>query len=852
MRALLVTLVAGTLTAAPLAAQEPDPAPFSALTLSLRGSGGWLDSRSDASWTAGPGLGIGASTPLGPALGPVRSRLELGADLEAYRARPGAGVPDFTTLHPYLELGADLPLPLGLTVSPGLRGGAAVFRFSGEPENPTETELAAGASFRLSWALHGRWRAEAGVVRRWLLTRPGTRTSRSFLGVSRSVDPPGALRRFLAGPAGPEEPRGSADRRRQGPGSGTVLLTRGDLAASGATRLDDLLELLPGWDVTTVDGYTLRTSPGSLVPFGRQAWRLEVDGMPVETAILGVPSINRLPLVPGDLASVRAVSGPTGRGGRASDGTIRLETRRPGPGFSLRVRGLIANETGDPGPHRYTRPGRPNVHKSAFGTALRAGWCGREWSVSGTQTVQYRTHTDPIIRDRVESVVMGFPDVIQLGGTLRVERRGADGEDRLLVAGSRHRDFLFLPEVALEIPTRTLFLHAGAAGHRSLGGPLRLEYSGRLGRNTAEDHDAWGDLELDWTADEAEGEVTLAHRRDGRVLSLGVGLLRRTVRSARLGPSRDGGTASETVGTVTTRAVRSGNATSRLEARASLTASAGGDVGGEVRLGHRRAVGDEVVLDGGVSTGRRIPADDPRPWRWRVRGWEGLERLGARISGTEPGGTGRWLSLDAKAEWTPSSGSTLGIAWILRREWNATFAERRLRTIEPPDVPRLAVLLVPRVSGTVTTLALTGRTRLHPRLSFELHGSRRMILAGDATYRRVLESIRDADVRAVLDWDPAPDLGVRLSVDHRGGSRWPAFAGPGEKGSEGTAAISPELPPYTTVNVTARKWLGQRRIRVTLRVRNLLDASVRHHPAGARFGPTAYLSGELLVGGDRR
>src|SRR5690606_814886 len=146
---------------------------------------------------------------------------------------------------------------------------------------------------------------------------------------------------------------------------GALTLTHDEIEASGAVYLSDLLRLFPTFRRSGLDGFAWRFEDGVGVPGEAAAPLVLSDGAPADRGFLGMVDLEELPLPLVSVARVTYCPAPEAVAGAwAGRGTLRFETHPPAPGLDARGAWWIGNETGDPGPYRYTDQATPNVDKS--------------------------------------------------------------------------------------------------------------------------------------------------------------------------------------------------------------------------------------------------------------------------------------------------------------------------------------------------------------------------------------------------------------------------------------------------------------------------------------------------------
>src|SRR5690606_26054656 len=110
---------------------------------------------------------------------------------------------------------------------------------------------------------------------------------------------------------------------------------------------------------------------------------LMVDGQPLHATVLGISHLNAYPLDVGLIDSIEVFEGPVlCEGVFAPSGLIHIRTRlEKGPVY-LGATGAVMNETGDPGPYRYTPLETENIDRSGplitgYGGVAGPFWHGR-------------------------------------------------------------------------------------------------------------------------------------------------------------------------------------------------------------------------------------------------------------------------------------------------------------------------------------------------------------------------------------------------------------------------------------------------------------------------------------------
>ena len=117
-------------------------------------------------------------------------------------------------------------------------------------------------------------------------------------------------------------------------------------------------------------------------------------------------------------------------------------------------------------------------------------------------------------------------------------------------------------------------------------------------------------------------------------------------------------------------------------------------------------------------------------------------------------------------------------------------------------------------------------------ISYRLRG----ITGGDSVYRNVWATVPHHGARGTVEYVPVTGLGLWVAASYRSASRWPDFAA---VGLESDGRYRERVGGAFTLDLAIQKLMWDGRLRAHLGVRNVLGASLRYHPAGATFAPTA-------------
>ena len=142
-------------------------------------------------------------------------------------------------------------------------------------------------------------------------------------------------------------------------GAFSRVVSREELAQTGILRISDVLSLVELWQVSSLSGYLHQTSVNSLNPYGQELVAVYLDGQEITPDLLNMVNLESIPLDVSAIDSIVFTSIPKrmGDGALKSSGTINIYSLNKVANIALK----LGNETGEPGPYRYTDRLTPNI-----------------------------------------------------------------------------------------------------------------------------------------------------------------------------------------------------------------------------------------------------------------------------------------------------------------------------------------------------------------------------------------------------------------------------------------------------------------------------------------------------------
>ncbi|MXZ04693.1 MAG: hypothetical protein F4Y90_04140 [Rhodothermaceae bacterium] len=588
------------------------------------------------------------------------------------------------------------------------------------------------------------------------------------------------------------------------------VLTAEDLSRAGVLRLSDILELADDWSGSSTEGYHWDIAPLGTSWEASPEWSLFIDGQLISLRALNRQSLNTLPIALSEICEIRLNATPVLINGvLAHGGAVQITMCKSPNGLSLRGQVGAGNETGDPGPYKYTDLGGSNVDRTGPTAEAALSVSSSNWHYRGMVAADEHHVTDPRIRPRVLQLYRGEKDA-------RIIYRafGFDGSSSgftVNAATSRIEDLLFTPVMGREIPVdrQTTFVTMSSA-RRLLGYSISGNSTSFTTRENPES------IITDFVQQRAHARLHSTRSLGINSIEFGAGWL---FAQAQFGPEE----LRHTLYSYRGDATLSLGTPNRLRMRTMAALSLDDRIlGYEVfsRIWH-----DRIGLDLRVMLRNRAPAAELTFADWATRGFR-------------PGNAElRFMHLDLPRR---RSTYSLDLAWTTGNQVKL-YLNGGLRRLTNHVRPRMHALLDStrtRLHATTDIVAASGQiARASGRIYMPLTSQFTVKLYGVYAYPwSDSDAFRSAwyhrmQVGGQGEFHPNDRLSLNMRLRYVGATTWAEY--------EEAAADNPEfyttrLPGAVYLHLTVQKRFWGERLRLSATMRNVLDHPHLAHPAGAR------------------
>jgi hypothetical protein len=301
-------------------------------------------------------------------------------------------------------------------------------------------------------------------------------------------------------------------------------LSREMLQHAGLVRLSDIFNLIDEWDNYSVEGYTQQGISNSFDIYQQQNWIILVDGHRMDTKLFDINNINLLPFSTNQIDSIEIYDIPRLVEDAFSDrGIIHIHSRQMKDGLTLQGQFTAGNQTGDPGPYRYTEFWSENVDRIAADESYWLSHRGDVGYFGAGYYAQIYYPTDPLIVERNRDIYPYANPVIKTYSyNLRAGLSKLFSRPRVDVVYSLIDDFYFFKPFGREIPVKNHFLSVGLIGNTDFSNQLMIGYKFRYSGNSLKKRENASNIDFNWSLERFYANIHSIFNLSGLAFKLGM------------------------------------------------------------------------------------------------------------------------------------------------------------------------------------------------------------------------------------------------------------------------------------------------------------------------------------------
>ena len=264
------------------------------------------------------------------------------------------------------------------------------------------------------------------------------------------------------------------------------------IRAYGATKFSDIYQILPEWQTYSIDCFRWNISSNKSAPDQSQSWNLMIDGQRIDFNFMNMKNINLLPLSFSQVNEIESSTEPQLLNNNFTDrGFINFHSHKPEPGFSLNAYVAAGNETGDPGPYKYTKYNSENIDIIGpdLSTTLSYGSSSFDASITYKNNRFIYPTPDKYIGSRLDDYGFNYRKIYSDGVSLLLNTYKLPTMPKVIFLYSSSgkynflspegTDMLYFSPSAKEIPVNTRFIHIGIKGSEKAGSNGEISYTAK-------------------------------------------------------------------------------------------------------------------------------------------------------------------------------------------------------------------------------------------------------------------------------------------------------------------------------------------------------------------------------------
>lgn len=622
-----------------------------------------------------------------------------------------------------------------------------------------------------------------------------------------------------------------------------VVLTSEEIKTAGIIRIADLIFLLNDLRFSTIDGYNWQLSINGLASMQQQNWILMIDDRQIHSSFSGTKEINMLPVSVEEIDSVIILTTPHIYNGHFTEnGLIQIITEKNISGFSLGGSFYAGNETGDPGPYKYTDLYSPNVDRIGKGGAINGSFSANNFFVRGNFILEEHILTDFAMRRRIHSV--------STDGWGSFDRYAPSVEFGFNTAWTRHKFyanysraphyFTFFKQLGREIPTDYSILQSGYSGCYQLTPNRELTVDMHFTSNRTEKSN--NIYNLDFDVDLQKMDSKIEYHITGNKYEWRVGS---TFEQTRFQTGYILNDNTINLGAVYNTFLYQPNPSASYDFSLTNIFSKN-DFATKAAMSGQRAIQQNHVIWVSLSLSRRLFEEENSLWYWIKNGYKLLDDQWLNYSFASDFKNSTHLTFDVSWLWKLRSDFTLNTSAYYRKFSHILLEKQRFIYFPYYCAVRASTDIFPDINGQTGGISLSVKHqpgRLF-RQQFSYHYQ--YVISGNRLFQNAWDAVPSHKAMYRLMLMPVKNLSFWFMVTCMSKAHWHDYDS--MNGATCNRYSPIEVKYHSTVrqiinlDVQIKKWFWQRQITASLVGRNLLNKKVSYHPIGASYDLSFYIN----------
>lgn len=626
-----------------------------------------------------------------------------------------------------------------------------------------------------------------------------------------------------------------------------IVIKAEDLEIISVSRLSDIFSIIPQLDLYTLDGYRYHPVKAELFDNSPQNVTILINGVKTSFGVWDKTNLSQFPIHPNFIDSIIIQSSANLYEGEFFSGIlIDIITKELPEDISFIWTYVTGNETGDPGPYRYTEHFSDNVDQFGPNTYISSSYSKKSFNLTLNFLDQVAPATDPAILKRIKNFNFQNYQVRYSGFSISASAiselsdhnfYGAFTKTGQAVVGYEYgADLFFVDEISTEIPYQSNTFLFSSGNEFKIDDKNKLNFDFNL-NNTVVDNSKLSD-EIIFNSQDLwiNSKILYSSSVNKLNYSIGSNLSYQTISSERsdFNYSRS---ISSVFGSINFNLLNNINTDFNIIYRTGIQSE-----GYFISLLNTAKINDYNQLYLKINTGNLTDINNSLSFRI-YNGYSDLN-----FSGFEPvKANSKASKIDFKLGYlfTDSAKNSLSSEISIDKSSGLfTIVKDYVYDENERSINVLPLKVYESISGVISEFFLSYTHTFSKFVQQKISYKYKTVLSGDTVFEKILNRIPEHKIFYSIYYNPFKDLSGYFSIMYASEQIWYEYSNINSQ-SEDDGLYSNKLSSYFIVNCAITKRIWQERIRLSANVYNLLNNQIQHHPIGGRLALTFFLKAEV-------
>ncbi|MFC2133894.1 hypothetical protein ACFLTH_04695 [Bacteroidota bacterium] len=630
---------------------------------------------------------------------------------------------------------------------------------------------------------------------------------------------------------------------------GGEIITKEEIRLSAAARLSDIFSLINSSNGNTITGYSWMVNLNSLTPNWEQNWVLMIDGQRIDLDFPYVKNINLLPVGVNEIEYVEIINIPGIVEGEFIDkGLIHMHTSKIPEGFSLHSSLSSANETGEPGPGKYSNPQASNIDQIGpyYWTSFNFG--SRSLNLRLGLKHHLHIYSDPKINNRLKDYPWEFKEIRMTGVSLKIDTEIFGSNHSLFVGGTSTGDpvlfpshgsgLLFFNPFGSEIPVKLKFVHGGLRGDFNLNSKINLDYAFKYSSSIMDLPSTQIQKNFDWEMNNYDGLIKITSNESDSQTQISAGfnhvkmatdyeLEKDDFMLFRINGQIDGLKSEKFVQLIYGGLVLGGTNTAF-----------------NIGTRFKYLANKNSKINANISYSSRLPEEDNSIWYWVRNGYEFLDDHSMNYSIDGKLKMSRELTVDFSYQLNFEESLKLTMGGFFRNFTDVYTERQQYLYLPDSDSIAAATQVYTSETGTIAGLSVNALHTVSSEIKQELYYRYILHFEGSEMLLAGMRSFPQHKFMYSFVYTPAPSLSLMTKFTYISDTYWSDFEGINRDSNE---LYNHVLDGNVLLDIAIQKSFWYDKIFLNLYLKNMLGNVIIYYPVGAMFDMTLFMQVELRL-----